>query len=253
MTPREEDAFVLQIYPYGDADGVVVLLTRNSGKIRLMSRGLKNLKNQKHGIVTPFHRITAHYRLKNPDQLGTLTGASLRRGVDVAACGLEGFYLLSYMSEVVLAVDLDPVSGDRIFRLVEAVSELMHQKKFSWMLVCYFQFWILRLEGVLPDPESCSQCGRHFLNGEGPGAFEAEKLGFKCRECAGGKTGFDPAFYLALRSFKHLPPENVLDLPIDIPVFRELIGRLAAKLSDFSGKPQQSLALLNRSLEAAIT
>lgn len=253
MTAREEDAFVLQIYPYGDTDGIVVLLTRGSGKVRLMSRGLKKLKNQTHGIVAPFNRVTVHYRLKDPEQLGILTGASARQALDVASCGLEGFYFLSYLSEVILAIELDPASGERVFRLVEALCETMHQNHFSWALLCYFQFWILRLEGVLPDPDACARCGRDFHNGLAPGSFDVGHLAFKCRDCSESLSGFDPALFLVFRSFKHLSPGKVLDLPIDMPVYRELICSLASKLSDFIGKPQQSLPLLKRSLETAIT
>jgi DNA repair protein RecO (recombination protein O) len=218
MSPILDDALVLTIYPYAESDGVVVFLTRKHGKVRLLVRGLRSLKRQQHGIISPFNRITLSFKARGADQLGYLVESGLQRGVDIASGRLDDFYFLSYMYEVVLGMEIDPVAGSRIFRLLDAMTESTLHSGFRIDRLCYFQFWLLRLEGLLPDPATCGHCGKTFEEERAAVAVDLHSLTFVCRSCRSdpwkGDIQHAQALWVMLQGFLKANPDIIVYIPL---------------------------------------
>jgi DNA repair protein RecO len=248
MSPIIDDALVLTIYPYAESDGVVVFLTRNHGKVRLLVRGLRSLKRQQHGVISPFNRITLSFKPRGPDQLGYLAESGLQRGVDIAAGNLADYYFLSYMHEVVLGMEIDPVAGNRIFRLLDAMTESTLRSGFRIDRLCYFQFWLLRLEGLMPDPGTCGSCGCTFEQERAAMAVDVHALSFVCKSCRSdtwkGDIHAAQAMWVMLQGFLKANPDVLVYIPLDMGDYMELISHFNSKISGFIGKNSKSLPVL---------
>lgn len=248
MPPAVDDALVLTIYPYAESDGVVVFLTRKHGKVRLLVRGLRSLKRQQHGIISPFNRISLSFKPRGPDQLGYLVECGLQRGVDIGSGQLADYYFLSYMHEVVLGMEIDPAAGNRIFRLLDVLTESILHSGFRIDRLCYFQFWLLRLEGLLPDPGTCGSCGRAFEEERAALAVDLHSLSFICRSCRPDQWKGDirsaQAMWVMLKGFLKANPENLVYIPLDMSDYMELISHFDLKISNFIGKKSKSMPML---------
>jgi len=68
----------------------------------------------------------------------------------------------------------------------------------------YFDYWMLRLGGFLPDLETCSACGRAL--GEDGGYYGPGSEGLLCRECRlpGAKQQVSGAALAMVRTACHL-------------------------------------------------
>src|SRR5262249_56270227 len=74
-----------------------------------------------------------------------------------------GVVALSYVAEVIDQLLPEREPSDDIFRLTLAVVNHL-QGESIWMPLTYFDLWIVRLNGLLPDLHECVMCGA-TLNG----------------------------------------------------------------------------------------
>jgi DNA repair protein RecO (recombination protein O) len=86
-----------------------------------------------------------------------------------------------------LIVEFSPPhqANDKLFRMVIAcLDALTETPQHLQSILRYFEIWILRLEGFLPDLRTCGECGRVL----GDSAVQVDhELGLLCGSCAHGK------------------------------------------------------------------
>jgi len=249
MHPLEDDALVLRIYPFAEADAVVVLLTRHQGKVRLMAKGLKKIRSRHLGIVSPFNLVTVQFKPGQGDRLGILSGATLRFGVDIARGSLHDYYFLSLIAEVGLAIEIDPMTGEKVFRLLDALVRCVVAHGFREILLWYFLFWIARLEGELADPSACGICGRPFTANRRAVGLNPITLAFHCQSCTASVSpdGLSGDYREAQRVFQQFltTAPDMLPTSRSVPVSYEAITRLlVARIEQLSGRAIRSLTPL---------
>jgi len=247
MSILEDEGFILKIYPFEETDGIVNLLTKTNGKIRLMCRGLKRLKNRLHGILSPFNIVTFQYRCSDYDKLGRLYDASLVRGVCLKPFDLSDYYYLSYIAEVILSIEIDPVTGSKLFRLIHALTSSLIEG-YSEHLLLYFHFWILKLEGMQPDPLTCGRCQKSFTKDFPPDIYDPRELIFLCKACAQNHHGekLIPAkeIFSLFEQFLHLPPAKVVCTHLNKKQISRVISGYASKIAEISGKKSTCIKYL---------
>jgi len=74
--------------------------------------------------------------------------------------------------------------NERAFRLLLAVLRAFKRSGEVERPLLYFNFWLLRLEGFLPDLEHCAECARAL--GEEPGYYGQGAEGLLCSNCRSG-------------------------------------------------------------------
>ncbi len=193
-----DEAIVLKMYDYGEADSIVVLLTKSHGKVRAMARGVRKPGFRAVSPVTPFSCVEIQLRQAKDDRLWTILGSRLIPGAGQDLRDLDGFHLRSYMAEVLLNTEMELAVAHRFFRLFRAVSGAMAKGGVLLPLLLYFQLWFLKLEGVLSDPAACSSCARPFASERPPAALLPLRGELVCRKClespaSRGKYDDDPA------------------------------------------------------------
>jgi recombinational DNA repair protein (RecF pathway) len=87
-------------------------------------------------------------------------------------------------------------------------------------LARYFEFWLLRLQGVYPQLSSCPQCGGPY---DGGAVMPVREQHYVCARCApGGGTAISLDGLRFLRSAAAASPEALRDIPLGSGPAREL-------------------------------
>jgi DNA repair protein RecO (recombination protein O) len=175
---KQSDAIVLRTYPFREADLLVTLFTREEGKIKGVARSAKKSKRRFGGALEPLTLVHAYYDQKQGQELVRLDSCDVLESPLMHPIDYERTVALSYVAEVLDGLLPDHDANDAVFRLTLAV--LPHLEKGSvWMPLTYFDLWITRLMGLLPELSSCIVCGDE-LNGSGRVFFHALADGLMC-------------------------------------------------------------------------
>lgn len=183
VSPVEDEAVVLKIYDYGEADGIAVLLTRAHGKVRALARGFRKPKFRSVSPFTPFSTLEVKLRPSAPDRLWSILEVTVLDGGGAGNMDLEAFALRSYAAEVLLHTEMDTASSERFFRLFRAVSGVLAARPPLLRPLLYFQVWALKLEGILHDPSACGSCGAVFSPESPPAGYLPSAVCFVCPAC----------------------------------------------------------------------
>ena len=172
MPLKESEGIVLRTYPLREADLLVTLFTRVEGKVRGVARSAKKSKRRFGGALEPLTYVRAYYEDRERRELARLDSC------EVLESPLANE--VSYPRAVARgqAHDLCRLI-DTVFRLALSVLAGLRGSD-VWMPVTYFELWITRLMGYLPELSECIVCGR-TLNGS-RAFFHALADGLMCAE-----------------------------------------------------------------------
>jgi len=161
--PKQSEALILRTYPFREADLLVTLFTRAEGKIRGVAKSAKRSKRRFGGALEPLTYVVAHWEEKEKQELARLDSCDILASPLAAEMTYPRVVALSYVAEVIDQLLPDREPNDDVFRL--ALSVVKHLEGGNvWMPLTYFDLWIVRLSGVLPDLSHCASCGA-TLNG----------------------------------------------------------------------------------------
>lgn len=218
------DALVLRTYKLGEADRIVVFLTRDRGKRRGVAPSARRPRSRFVGALEPLTEIRVAYFEKEQRELVNLNYAETIRS-PLATTNPEALGYSAYFAELLDAVAADGDPDERLFRLGAATLEAIAAGGPVSPLARYFECWVLRLQGVYPADVACAECGTDFLSDAG--AYLAmDGHGFVCRSCHGAH-GTDDRFLSAralgfLRAARRAKPIEAASLGASDAVLREL-------------------------------
>jgi DNA repair protein RecO (recombination protein O) len=161
--PKQSEALILRTYPFHEADLLVTLFTRTEGKIRGVAKSAKRSKRRFGGALELLTHVVAHWEEKEKQELARLDSFDIITSPLAAELNYPRAVALSYVAEVIDQLLPDREPSDDVFRLT--LSVVKHLEAGSvWMPLTYFDLWIVRLIGLLPDLSHCVTCGA-TLNG----------------------------------------------------------------------------------------
>jgi DNA repair protein RecO (recombination protein O) len=184
------DALVLRSYRYGEANRIVVFLTEDRGKKRGVAPNATRSRRRFGAALEPLTRGRATYverehrelvRLERVEPHQSPLGSAEGR---TASDGAHALGHAGYFAELIDEWAPDGSPNERLFRLGVAVGDALGAAGSVDALARYFEYWLLRLEGVYPDIERCPHCGRRTL-AEGAVLVVAERA-YVCVDCAHG-------------------------------------------------------------------
>ena len=157
------EAIILRTYKLGEADRIVVFLTRDRGKRRGVAQGARRMRSRFGGALEPLTRVAVTYFEKESRELVSLNYAeplsSPLWSVRSDALGHTG-----YFAELIDECALEGDADDRLYRLGSSVVDALAAGVAVEPLARYFEYWLLRLQGVYPTQiESLSDEARAFL------------------------------------------------------------------------------------------
>jgi len=164
MALRESEAIVLRTYPLREADLLVTFFTRLEGKVHGVARSAKKSKRRFGGALEPLTYVRAFYDVRERQDLARLDSCEVLESPLASEVSYARAVALGHIAELLdeLLPDYEP--NDAIFRLTLSVLNVLDGPAI-WMPVTYFDLWLTRLVGFLPELTECVVCGR-TLNGD---------------------------------------------------------------------------------------
>ncbi len=176
------DAVVLRRHDLGEADRLLTLFTRETGKLRAVAKGARK----------PSSRKAGHIELFTHSRLLLAKGRSL--DIITQAETIEPFLRIrgdlmrtSYAYYLAELVDRFSEEGDEnplVFRLLLESLRGLSNRGDAELLTRAFELGILALSGYRPELERCLQCGDPVAHG----SFNSARGGVLCPAHGRGKT-----------------------------------------------------------------
>jgi DNA repair protein RecO (recombination protein O) len=183
------EAVILRTYKLGEADRIVVFLTRDRGKKRGVAKGARRPRSRFGGALEPLTRVSVAYFEKERRELVSLNYAEAEQS-PLAARDARTLGYVEYFAELLdeWAPDSDP--NEKLYRLGASTVEACVVGVPIDSLARYFEFWVLRLQGVYPSHLACDGCGGVLEEGEAGGAYLAPGGAvLTCPSCALSSDG----------------------------------------------------------------
>jgi DNA repair protein RecO (recombination protein O) len=159
------DALVLRTYKLGEADRIVVFLTRDRGKKRGVAKGARRPRSRFTGALEPLTEVTVAYFEKERRELVGLNYAETRRS-PLNLDSQDALGHVSYFAELLDEWAQEADADDRLYRLGASMLDALSAGAPVEPLARYFEYWLLRLQGVYPESQgSLSDAAKAFLAG----------------------------------------------------------------------------------------
>jgi len=179
MPLKESEAIILRTYPLREADLLVTFFTRLEGKVRGVARSAKKSKRRFGGALEPLTYDRAYYEDREGQELTRLDSCEVIESPLASEVSYPRAVALGHIAELLDELLPDREANDAVFRLTLSVLRTLSGPN-VWMPVTYFELWLTRLMGFLPELSDCIVCGRE-LNGS-RAFFHALADGLMCPE-----------------------------------------------------------------------
>jgi len=163
MALKQSEAIVLRTYPLREADLLVTLFTRDEGKVKGVARAAKKSRRRFGGALEPLTLVRAYWEDRERQELARLDACDILDSPLTAELDYARVVALEHVAEMLDELLPDREANDAIFRLACSVLRRL-QGGAIWLPLTYFQLWLVRLVGFLPEMTTCSHCGQS-LNG----------------------------------------------------------------------------------------
>ena len=196
MPLHTAEALVLRTYKLGEADRIVVFLTRDRGKKRGVAKGARRQRSRFAGALEPLTEVRVAYFESERRELVGLNYAETVRSplslssADAAPASTGRYMLVEYVAELLDEWAQDSDADDRLYRLGASMLDALTAGAPAEPLARYFEYWLLRLQGVYPEVRST----------------------------------LSPQAIAFLASARSVPPHDVGTVPADARALRELEG-----------------------------
>jgi len=160
MPLHQSDSIILKTYPLGEADRIVAFFSRDHGKLRGVANGARRMKNRFGASLEPLAHSRIQFFEKENRDLVRIQSADL---LDSPMKLFQDYDRAVCAGRVIELVDRfvpEHEPQDAIFRLVRMTVRALEQGCSIDFAKCYFEVWMLRLSGVLPDLFLCRICSR---------------------------------------------------------------------------------------------
>jgi len=179
MPLKQSEAIVLRTYAFRESDLLVTLFTRLDGKVRGVARAAKKSRRRFGGALELLTYVKATYEDREGQELARLDACEVIESPLSSGISYPRVVALGHVAELLDELSPDREANDAVFRLALSVIRQLQGEEFS-IPVTYFELWMARLMGYLPDISECLACGRG-LNG-GRAYFHVLADGLMCPE-----------------------------------------------------------------------
>ena len=145
------DALILRTYKLGEADRIVVFLTRDRGKKRGVAKGARRLRSRFIGALEPLTEVRVAYFEKERRELVGLNFAETIRSPLAHVSHDGSLEHVGYFAELLDEWAQEADADERLYRLGASTLNALAVGAPVEPLARYFEYWLLRLQGVYPE------------------------------------------------------------------------------------------------------
>ncbi len=164
MPLHTADALVLRTYKLGEADRIVVFLTRDRGKKRGVAPNARKSRKRFGAALEPLTEVRVSYTEKEGRDLVVVNYAEPVRS-PMSAASPEALGYSHYFAELIDEWAAEADVDERLYRLGVSSLEALVTGVPVEALARYFECWLLRLQGVYPHDLRLSSDAATFLDG----------------------------------------------------------------------------------------
>lgn len=186
MPLRETEAIVLRTYRLGEADKIASLFTRQLGRLRAVAAGARRPKSRYGSAFEPLSYIRLWLFERENRDLLRINSAEIVESFFEMQKEYRAQVAAQYVAEVAERFLPEREVNERAFRLLLAVLRALKRSGEVSRPLLYFDYWMLRLGGFLPDLEHCLNCRR--VLGDAGGFYGPGSEGLVCESCRTGET-----------------------------------------------------------------
>jgi DNA repair protein RecO (recombination protein O) len=163
MSVLTSEAVVLRTWPVHEADLIVSFFTRDYGRVRGVAKSALKSRKRFGGALEPMTLARAWFAERPRQELVRLDQLEILRSPLSAPVDATRLAVLSFYAELLDEALPDHDPHETVFRLLLSVLDqttaLDSEIAPPWMPLTYFQLWMTRLMGLLPDLAHCTACG----------------------------------------------------------------------------------------------
>ena len=185
MAVLTSEAVVLRTWPVHESDLIVSFFSREHGRIKGMAKAALKSRKRFGGALEPMTVARAWFAQRPRQELVRLDQLEIVRSPLSAPVDAVRLTVLSFFAELLDQALPEHDPQETIFRLILSVLEQTTVEQ-PWMPLTYFQLWMTRLMGVLPDIAHCTTCGETLHADEV--SFNNYADGLFCRLHANGNA-----------------------------------------------------------------
>ncbi len=214
LIPRRQrsyrcEAVVLKRHDFGEADRILVLFTRQHGKVRAVAKGVRRTTSRLAGHLELFTH--SELQMVRGRELELVTQAETRnpfRGLREDLARTSHAYLVAELADTLTE---EMAEQPELFELLIQTLRALESEPDPRLVVDHYQIKLLGLAGFQPSLAECLLC-REGLQ-PGPNAFSTFLGGALCPRCGPRETSARPISSDALKVLRHLqrsgPPGSV--------------------------------------------
>ncbi len=182
MPLHESESIILKTYPLKESDRIVVFFSRDHGKVRGVANGVSKLKSRFGASLEPMALSRITFFQKETRELVRIQATELIDSPLKVLVDYDRAMAAAHFADLVDRFMPDHDVQDAVFRLFALTRRGLAQPLPIELVRCYFEIWMLRLAGVLPDVFTCSVCNRR-LRGDEDRVLMPGLTRIACRRC----------------------------------------------------------------------
>lgn len=188
MAILKTEAIVLKGWNYSETSKILLLYTRDFGKVRIIAKGARDLKSKFKGCLEPLTHLSIVYYHKSTRDLQLLSHADLidahRHIIGNVSKTALGLSVAELLNRGIVGEESTPDLFELFRQVLEAINR---ESGFIEGLLWYFESHFITMMGFKPTWDACLQCGG-TLSMDG-GFFQAQSGGLLCHSCGSPRGG----------------------------------------------------------------
>jgi DNA repair protein RecO (recombination protein O) len=229
---------------YGEADRIIVLLTRERGKVSAIAKGVKRARSKLAGALQLF--CHARILLAAGRSLDVITQVQPIEAFSHLSGDMARYAHASYLCELVDALTEEGAPDEGIFDLVVESLRALESGGDPPTVTRGFELKLLTHLGYGPEINTCVSCGTEVEAGEA--GFSAQEGGIICPRCrqSQGAGALVKGALRAMRDLIELPMEELAKRKLTAAVGQELARVMRSYVDYRVERPLKSAGFLRR-------
>lgn len=240
MALVDTEALVLRTYNLAEADKIVVCLTKAAGLVRGVAKGCRKLRNRFGASLEPFTFVKLTYYERENQELVSIRQTEILKSNFNLSSDASTVTGLAYLGDLLIEFSPPHQANELLYRMASACFDAIGQSPDDLQAILrYFEVWILKIEGFMPDLKTCADCQRAFTTDE-PVFISSSEMVLRCQTCSNGRGGtVSQRLHAHLRTTEKLSPAKFAEGARDVPVrtkkelaelTHQMIGRVLERL-----------------------
>ncbi|MDA8352241.1 MAG: DNA repair protein RecO [Firmicutes bacterium] len=237
------EGIVLRTRDYGESNKVVILFTREQGKLAAMARGAKKPKSRLGGATQPF--TMGQYLCFIGSGMATVSQADILESHHPLRFDLILASYASYLTEFLDRMTVEKEPAPALYELLLSTFEMMEDGVDPDILARIFELKVLETAGYRPVLDGCMVCGAT----DRPVKFSVRQGGFLCLHCADRDPralSLSPAAARIIKTLQRVTPDRLGNVQVKEETKQQLERALRSFVDEYVDVRLKSRDFLDR-------